>query len=674
MQRGPHDVLAVATADVSNSGDESFFKSGRRQAEQDSTKAIRAFDFFAIEKEMQDIADDMQSSLNKKLDKVKLQLDQQNANINKSIADKVAKNSEKKLLLAREKQLTDEINELKISIKNLEFILQGKLGENVNDPDSCMDVNSLCDNFIIESDLNVLRVKHDKKSAKDKQLYTQLALKTNLDDVQSSHNQFTKLKTEIEDEIKSLDAKFKKIENDTLKITKDIENKKNEIDDNKIKLKNFQEDVIKCEKLVKDQEANKEKSNQEYDVQVASICKTHEDDYEKTLKDYEDKIKKANDKYEKKSNDSKWYRDENIAKKNTNIGNMKAKISSLENLIEEMCKFPRRFPPPTELYNKKCINRSGVEACKQDIKSYEQEIKNIRDDCLKYIDDIGVSRNKSVKNTQQKISNLKDGKDEAIKQSLKAAQDSHEKIKCEIDNKIKLCELDLKNARNSVSDTENKINIGNVSIVASANIIIKNEAEKTSINNLLKNKNQILTKIQEKMKNCQLKIDLIKKESSEKNVIDSVITGGDDYLEFDEKITTETLNELNGKRKRLGLDEQELYTLKLKIKKLICPQDNESEIPLITAVLNGKEDMVRQLLSLGADPNQKDLFGWSALHCAVAKLHPMNRKVYEIIINELLAYNASLTDTNGEGLNAREISMFEDIDNILVTTSTYSIK
>lgn len=637
-----------------------------------SQRIPTTIDFLEIESEMRSVADQQRARKNKKLVDATQKMQQKKVEEGIAHRNKHELKAEKIALLEREKKLTQEIVELKASIKNLEFILQGSSKKQVGISDETIDLNTLLEDFIIGTDFNNLRDEHDKKAKMNKQLYTQSALKSNLEELQSNHEHYLKLKNEIEDEIKVLKVKLDKVVNDITNLGKEIDKINEMIANSKAMLKQNKAEVTQCEALIKDQRELKEKSNKTYENDTGKICKNHEDTYVLKLGEYEAEIKSADAKYTLDVDNAKWYRDENIERKKEAISRLKERIRQAREgmQIEIIQRFRCHNPNRWHIYAPQTHCANTINHCEKKINKKYSDIDSIKNKCKEDIDDYGVARNEKVSNLRSNIDDLKKNKDPALKKLLQDAQSEHEKLKIEIDKKIKKAESDLQKALNKLAETENTIRLAELSLESSKNKLKQNETEKKLIQDTLSNKNQILLKINEKIAKGSEKINALTKDVGvlqSNDVIGSEING--DFLDLDENLCSQTFEEISAKRKRLGAAEHELYSLKIVIKKLVCPQDDASEIPLIAAVLKGDEKMVTQLLKLGVDPKLKDQYGWTALHCAVAKLHPMNRPTYEKIIRELVVNGANLTETTPEGLSAQDLAVVEDIDSILSQAS-----
>lgn len=629
-------------------------------------------DFLEIESEMRTVADQLRARKNKKLVDATQKMQQKKVEEGTPHRNKHELKAEKIALLEHDKKLTEEIEELKASIKNLEFILQGSSKKQVGITDETIDLNKLLEDFIIGSDFNNLRDEHDKKSKMNKQVYTQSALKSNLEELQSNHEHYLKLKNEIEDEIKALKVKLDKVVNDITNLGKEIDKINEKIANSKATLKQNKAEVAQCEALIKEQRELKEKSNKTYENDASKICKNHEDTYKQNMAEYEAGINSADAKYTLDVDNAKWYRDENIERKKEEISRLRERIrQAREGMhIEIIQRFHCHNPNRWHIYAPQTHCANTINHCENEINTKYNDIDWIKNKCKEDIDGYGVLRNETVSNLRSNIDDLKKNKDPSLKKLLDDAQSAHEKLKIEIDKKIKKAESNLQKALNTVAETENIIRLAELSLESSKNKLKQNETEKKLIQDALSNKSQILLKINEKIAASLEKINLLNKDVGILQSNGVIGTDNDgDFLDLDENLCSQTFEEISAKRKRLGAAEHELYSLKIVIKKLVCPQDDSSEIPLIAAVLKGHEEMVTELLRLGVDPQLKDQYGWTALHCAVAKLHPMNRAIYEKIIRELVANGANLTETTPEGLSVQDLAVVEDIDNILTQHS-----
>lgn len=555
-----------------------------KQASVNKHNIVVTWDFFAIEREMQEVAAELRQDLNAKLAVATQQMQQIQTDVEAQKKDLAAEKTQKIILLEREQHLRDEIAQLKQSISNLELLFQDKAISTTPAQHTNMDLNTLCDAFIIGTDLQSLRVAHETTAAKNKKLFEQSARKNQLDDLLGSYNQYVKLKTEIDNEIKLLTTQLNTSDKNVTSLNKEIDTLNKSMATQQDQLKVQQRNVPNCEAVLAEKRSLKENAKRTYDAKIAEIYKAHEENYQKMLTEYENEIIKANEKYKEDADKAKWFRDENIAKKNDHIASLRRKIDE-EN--EAIAVEARKFwiwsahRSSYEQYRGNPRPNGLIEACQHNIQNNQNDIENIKREYDDYIEKFRLARTEKEKQAREAIDILKSNKDPELKKLLQQAQASHEKIANDLDNQIVKAGQDLKKAKDQVAETENAIKVAGLSLESAKNNLKKNQTEITSIKSILANKNQIAAKLEEKISSCQEKMTLLK-AGAVSEASSGVMTEVDSVtLKLNSTITAESLEELATKRKRLAEAEQEMYTLKLAIQQRICPQDSESEISLM---------------------------------------------------------------------------------------------
>lgn len=141
-----------------------------------------------------------------------------------------------------------------------------------------------------------------------------------------------------------------------------------------------------------------------------------------------------------------------------------------------------------------------------------------------------------------------------------------------------------------------------------------------------------------------------------------------------------TLEELQQrlKEKQLYLNEAQRALLQARRTKqqLVFPHGDLSCIPLITSVLNENLIMLQAILELACDPNKKDEYGWTALHCAVARAYLNNIEIAKQMIRTLLQFGARIDIFNNEANLPHQVAVTADMSSFVLNTAlnTYARK
>lgn len=117
----------------------------------------------------------------------------------------------------------------------------------------------------------------------------------------------------------------------------------------------------------------------------------------------------------------------------------------------------------------------------------------------------------------------------------------------------------------------------------------------------------------------------------------------------------------------------------IRVNALIGRHEFKSDIPLINAVLHQHVALVKEILSKGLKDeciNAKDQYGWTALHCAVARANLINKEDSEEIIRLLLLYGASMDIQDGEERLPHQVALTEEMQRFVLNTAlnTYARK